>query len=355
MFAGLKLLGRGGRPAAAEQPKAKSATPDRSSSDGNASQRDKSQTPARAGAALSASQNKGRPAARATRSTASTLVEVDEDPADEEESSQETQPKSLHSAQENQPEGSPARPVNPYQSQFAASSHSGTSSSQDTLEQRKAALRAPVEASIRAPLPKSPKKATPQKTYKGRGKTVPTPRTEEPGPEPEEELFQPESEPEEEEEPVAKAPAKRVSATKSTESRKRKSVTKPVASSTRGNKWDTLDVEPQHVQVQLLPWARSKTPGEVLDVRVGDSFIIRGETGHRTGKAKSSKITYKEEKDDLYWIGTVRKIRRSDMGDWTDGELDNDAALEIRWWLTWQEINTYGMCVSYYCDQLEES
>ena len=86
MFAGLKLLGRSGRPAAAaEPPKAKSATPDRSSSDENASQRDKSQTPGRVGAALSASQNKGRPAARATRSTASTLVEVDEDPADEEE------------------------------------------------------------------------------------------------------------------------------------------------------------------------------------------------------------------------------------------------------------------------------
>ena len=53
MFAGLKLLGRSGRPAAAaEPPKAKSATPDRSSSDENSSQRDKSQTPGRVGAAL---------------------------------------------------------------------------------------------------------------------------------------------------------------------------------------------------------------------------------------------------------------------------------------------------------------
>lgn len=44
-----------------------------------------------------------------------------------------------------------------------------------------------------------------------------------------------------------------------------------------------------------------------------------------------------------YWIGTVRKIRRSDGDDWADGELDNDASLEVRWWLTWQEINMYGM------------
>lgn len=327
MFAqGLRLLGGRSRASDTQQPavtkaQEKSATPDRgTSSDENVRQ----PTPDRARQALLS--HRGRPAARATRSTASTLVEVDEDPADEEESSQEARPAAEESS----------RPVNPYQSQFAQSSQSG--SSQDTLEQRKAALRAPVEASIRAPVPKSPKRPSPVKTYKGRGKTVPTPREDTP----EEKLFQPDSDAEEEA-PVPKSPVKRVSAVKSTESRKsRKSVSKPVLAS-KSSKWDTLDVEPQHVQVQLLPWAKSKEPGEVLDVRIGDSFIIRGETGHRSGKGNKGRITYKEEKEDLYWIGTVRKIRRSDMHDWQDGELDNDAALEIRWWLTWQEINTYGM------------